>query len=92
MDPGEQVEANKGYRGHPNKIKCPQNVGNLAEKRSIQGSVRVPHKMLNRWLKKWEIVSQVYHHNIMQHGNVFRVVLFTIPILAVWPVLVWYWH
>ncbi len=32
LDPGEQVEANKGYVGHPDKIKCPQNVGNPAEK------------------------------------------------------------
>jgi hypothetical protein len=32
LDPGEQVEAKEGYVGHPNKIKCPQNVGNLAEK------------------------------------------------------------
>jgi hypothetical protein len=32
LGPGEQVEANKGYVGHPDKIKCPHNVGNLAEK------------------------------------------------------------
>jgi len=29
--------------------------------------------MLNGWLKNWGILSQVYHHNIMQHGDVFRV-------------------
>jgi hypothetical protein len=23
LDPGEQVEADEGYVGHPNKIKCP---------------------------------------------------------------------
>ena len=23
LEPGEQVEANEGYRGNPNKIKCP---------------------------------------------------------------------
>jgi hypothetical protein len=32
LDPGEQVEANEGYVGHPDKSKCPQNVGSPAEK------------------------------------------------------------
>ncbi len=32
LDPGEQVETDEGYVVHPDKIKCPQNVGNLAEK------------------------------------------------------------
>ncbi len=47
MDLGEQEEANKGYVGHPNKVKCPQNVGNLVEKWMMQGRVRAHHKMLN---------------------------------------------
>jgi hypothetical protein len=51
LDPGEQVEADKGYVRHPKKIKCPQNVGNLAKKWVMQGRVRVHHEMLNRWLK-----------------------------------------
>jgi hypothetical protein len=69
---GEQVEANEGYVGHPDKIKCPQNVGNPAEKWVMQGRVRACHKMLNGRLKKWGILSQVYRHDIMRHGNVFR--------------------
>jgi hypothetical protein len=52
LDPGEQVEANKGYVGHPIKIKCPQNVGNLVEKWAMQGRVKARYKTLNRWLKK----------------------------------------
>jgi hypothetical protein len=39
----------------------------------MQGRVRARHEMLNRRQKKWGILSQVYHHNIMWHGNVFRV-------------------
>ncbi len=72
LDSGEQVEADEGYVGHPDKIKCPQNVGNLVEKWAIQGRVRACHKMLNRQLKNWGILSQVYQHNIMRHGDVFR--------------------
>ncbi len=52
LDPGEQVEADKGYVRHPNKIKCPQNVGNPAEKWAMQGRERAHHKILNRRLKK----------------------------------------
>jgi hypothetical protein len=32
LDQGEQVEADEWYVEHPYKVKCPQNVGNLAEK------------------------------------------------------------
>jgi hypothetical protein len=72
LDPGEQVEANEGYVGHPDKIKCPQNVGTPAEKWAMQGRVRARHEMLNGWLKNWGILSQVYRHDIMRHGDVFR--------------------
>jgi hypothetical protein len=60
LDPGEQVEANKGYVGHPDKIKCPHNVGNPVEKWVMRGRVRAHHKMLNGRLKNWGILSQVY--------------------------------
>ncbi len=56
LDPGERVEADEGYVGHPEKIKCPQNVGNLAEKWAMQGRVRAGQEMLNGRLKNWGIV------------------------------------
>jgi hypothetical protein len=59
LDRGEQVEADEGYIGHPDKIKCPQNVVNPAEKWVMQGRVRAHQEMLNRRLKKWGILSQV---------------------------------
>ncbi len=71
LDPGEQVEADEGYVGYPDIIKCPQNVGNTAEKWAMQGRVRVCHETLNRQLKNWGILSQIYHHNLMRHGDVF---------------------
>ncbi len=51
LDPGERVEADKGYVRHPDKIKCPRNVGNTAEKWVMQGRVRARHKTLNGRLK-----------------------------------------
>ena len=38
----------------------------------MQGRVRVRHEALNRRLKNWVIFSQVYRHDIMRHGEVFR--------------------
>ena len=37
LEPGERVEADEGYRGHPDKIKCPGNDANPAENRAMQG-------------------------------------------------------
>jgi hypothetical protein len=72
LEPGERVEANEGYRGHPDKIKCPGNNVNPAENRAMQGRVRVRHKTLNGRLKTWGILSQVFRHHITMHGDVFR--------------------
>ena len=35
LEPGERVEADEGYRGHPDKIKCPGNNANPAENRGM---------------------------------------------------------
>ncbi len=72
LEPGERIKANEGYRSHPDKIKCPGNDANPAENRGMQGRVRACHKMLNGRLKNWGILSQVFCHNIMRHGDVFR--------------------
>jgi len=72
LEPGERVEADKGYRGYPDNIKCPANDANPAENRAMQGKVRARHKMFNRRLKNWGILSHVYRHHILSHGNVFR--------------------
>ena len=72
LEPGERVEANKGYRGYPDKIKCPANDVNPAENRAMQGKARARHETFNGWLKNWGILSQVYRHHIMLHGDVFR--------------------
>jgi hypothetical protein len=71
LEPGERVKADKGYRGHPDKIKCPGNDINPEENRAMQGRVRARHKTLNGRLKTWGILSQVFRHHITMHGNVF---------------------
>jgi hypothetical protein len=72
LEPDERVEADEGYRGHPDKIKCPGNDVHLAGNWAMQGRVRVPHKTLNGRLKTWGILSQVFRHHITMHGDVFQ--------------------
>jgi hypothetical protein len=72
LKPGERVEADEGYRGHPDKIKCPGNDANPAENRRMQGRGRARHETLNGRLKNWGILSQFFRHYIMTHGDVFR--------------------
>jgi hypothetical protein len=72
LEPGERVEADEGYRDHPDKIKCPGNDANPAENGAMQGRVRVRHETLNGRLKNWGVISLVFRHRIMRHGDVFR--------------------
>ena len=72
LEPGERVEADDGYRGHADKIKCPQNDANPPENLEMQGRVRARHETLNGRLKNWGILSQVFRHDIRSHGEVFR--------------------
>jgi hypothetical protein len=72
LEPGEQVEADDGYRGHADKVKCPQNAANPVANLAMQGRVRARHEMLNGRLKNWGILSQVFfRHDIRRHGEVF---------------------
>ena len=70
-EPGEHVEAEDGYCGHPGKIKCLMNMSNPQEKLKMQSHVRSHHEMLNGCLKNWGILSQVICHDIRHHGDVF---------------------
>jgi hypothetical protein len=53
LKPGERVEADNGYVGRPDKIKCPNNDCNPAENRVMQGIARSRHETLNGRLKAW---------------------------------------
>ncbi len=62
LKPGERVEANDGYPGHADKIKCPKNDANLMENLAMQGRAKAWHERFNRRLKIWGILSQVFCH------------------------------
>lgn len=47
-------------------------VANLTENLGMQSRVRRSrHKSMNGWLRNWEILKQVYWHDILVHSNVF---------------------
>ena len=71
LEPGERVEADNGYVGRPDKIKCPNNDCNPAENRVMQGIARSRHETLNRRLKAWGILGNAYPLDIREHGTVF---------------------
>jgi hypothetical protein len=71
LKPYEHVEANDGYRGHADKVKCPKNDVNPIENLKMQGRIRARHEMLIRRLKNRGILSQVIRHDIRHHGDVF---------------------
>ena len=53
LEPGESVEADNGYQGHADKIKCPQNNANPPDNLEMKGRVRASHETLNGRLKNW---------------------------------------
>ncbi len=73
LKPYERVEADDGYRGHVDKVKCPKNDVNPVKNLKMQGRIRVRHETLNGRLKNWGILSQVFRHDIRRHEDVFWV-------------------
>ncbi len=71
LEPGKCIEADDGYHGHVDKVKCPKNDVNPVENLEMQGHVRAHHETLNGRLKNWGILSQVFRHGILHHGDVF---------------------
>ena len=71
LELGKQVEADNKYVGHLDKIKFPKNSCNPEESLGMQGRAGSHHETINRQLKNRGILSQVFHHNILQHGALF---------------------
>jgi hypothetical protein len=69
--PGECIEADNGYVGHPDKIKCPNNDCNPARNLGMQSESRSRHETFNGRLKNWGILKRTYRHDIELHGTVF---------------------
>jgi hypothetical protein len=74
LEPGERVEADNGYDGAADKIKCPDNPCNPVENEGMQSPARYRHETINGRFKTWGILQQMYRHDIRRHGEVFRAI------------------
>jgi hypothetical protein len=74
LEPGEHVEANSGYVGAADKIKCPNDPCNPVADKGMQSRVRYRHEMINERCKTWQILKNTYRHNLLHHGKEFRAI------------------
>lgn len=73
LRPGEMVEADRGYRGEPTKIRTPIDARNRRE-RKRKAIARARHETCNRRFKQFGILKQVFRSNISRHAIVFEAV------------------
>jgi hypothetical protein len=71
---GEMVEADKGYRGQPDKIRTCDDYQNKKE-RDQKRLARACHETVNGRFKKFNILKVPFRHNLSRHQNVFQAVV-----------------
>lgn len=75
LGPNERVEADDGYKGeHPQHVKCPGGIANPAETQAMQARVRFRQETINKRFKHFGALKQVWRHDILLHGSVFRAI------------------
>jgi hypothetical protein len=66
------VEADDGYVGEaPLRVKCPACVTIPEEREQMMKRVRSRQETINRRFKQWQILKQVFRHDIRVHRDVF---------------------
>jgi hypothetical protein len=74
LAPGEMVEADNGYRGEPNHARTADGFVSQADDRA-KWTARNRHETVNRRLKQWGCLKQVWRHNRRLHKTVFAAVV-----------------
>lgn len=69
--PMEMVEADRGYRGQPDKVRTPDDYRSSAE-RDLKKLARARHETVNRRFKQFNVLKLHYRHNLQSHQQVFR--------------------
>jgi DDE superfamily endonuclease len=72
--PQEMVEADRGYRGQPDKIRTPDDYRNSTE-RDLKKLARSRHETANRRFKQFKILQLTYCHDLQSHKQVFRAIV-----------------
>jgi hypothetical protein len=70
LGPSEKVIADRGYRGDT-KTCTPLNARN-EQHSAAMARIRARHETINRRLKKWNSLKNVYRHHLDKHHLVFR--------------------
>lgn len=73
LDPGEQVLADKGYKGDT-KV-CTPFDAKSEEHRKAMSHARCRHETVNRRLKQWAALCYKFRHHRSKHQLVFRAVV-----------------
>jgi hypothetical protein len=67
---GETVEADRGYRGEPIFTSVPF-VDDTEEQEKFKTNARMRQENANKFFKEWDILKQVFRHNVNKHCPVF---------------------
>ena len=63
LEEGEMVEADRGYRGEPTKVRIPVDYNNLIEKNK-KNIVRARHETVNARFKTFKALSERFRHPV----------------------------
>jgi len=76
LDLNERVEADDGYRGgDPEYCKTPSGVFHDRERQAARRRVMGRQETVNKKLKEWQILNNVFRHDIKKHSMVFRAIV-----------------
>jgi hypothetical protein len=73
LAPGEMVEADNGYRGEPYHARTADGFVSRADNRAKQSTI-ARHETVNRRLKQWGCLKQVWRHDRRLHKTGFAAV------------------
>ena len=69
----EKVIADRGYRGNPFCVTPDESLND--EHKKFMGKARARHETVNRQLKQWECLQQLWRHDRSKHHLVFKTVV-----------------
>jgi hypothetical protein len=68
----ERVEADDGYIGEaPLKVRCPKCITTPLERKEMMAVVRMRHETVNRRMKQWRCLKDVFRHGLDFHETCF---------------------
>jgi hypothetical protein len=74
LAPGEMVEADNGYRGEPYHVRTADGFVSRADDSRAKWKARNRHETINRRLKQWGCLKQVWRHDLGLHKTAFGAV------------------